>query len=534
MPIAPTYPGVYVEELPSVVRTIVGVPTSIAAFVGWAPRGPDHPVQITNFGDYQAKFGGLHPKSPMSYAVYQFYQNGGSQAIIMRLAGGSTGADADKVDPAPATISLPSDGGGTLVLEALSVGVWGSALRARVDTDTRPPEGDEELYNLSIYDPVTGVETFPNISTDPDSPRSLEKVLSSSQLVRVKENPADDTTHREVLPKPQKDDVPAGQNPFLGDASKGWYVQAVDGQDGNWELESQDYLGGANSTYEKDKKGLYGLLLTDLFNILCLPGAQDADDVLTAALALCVGRRAMLMVDPPSDWTSLDSAQQAHALTGASTANAALYFPRINVADPLQDGRVRDFPPCGVMAGVWARTDAGPGVWKAPAGTDASLNGVSSLTVQLNDIENGILNPLAVNCLRSFPVLGPVSWGARTMRGADRLADQWKYVPVRRLALFIEESLYRGTQWVVFAPNDEPLWSSIRLNVGAFMNGLYRDGAFQGRTPRDAYLVKCDAQNNPQNDIDRGIVNILVGFAPLKPAEFVIIQIQQLAGQIQV
>ena len=131
-------------------------------------------------------------------------------------------------------------------------------------------------------------------------------------------------------------------------------------------------------------------------------------------------------------------------------------------------------------------------------------------------------------------MIGTVSWGARTMRGADRLADQWKYVPVRRLALFIEESLYRGTQWVVFEPNDEPLWSSIRLNVGAFMNNLFRQGAFQGATPQQAYLVKCDSDNNPQNDIDRGIVNILVGFAPLKPAEFVIIQIQQLAGQIQV
>jgi phage tail sheath protein FI len=170
-----------------------------------------------------------------------------------------------------------------------------------------------------------------------------------------------------------------------------------------------------------------------------------------------------------------------------------------------------------------AWTDVQRGVWKAPAGTAASLGGVTGLSVPMTDLENGRLNPLAVNCLRSFPVIGPVSWGARTMRGADRIADQWKYLSIRRLALFLEESLFRGTQWVVFEPNDEPLWSSIRLNVGAFMNGLYRQGAFQGRT-----------QNNPQNDIDQGIVNILVGFAPLKPAEFVIIHIQQIFGQIQV
>lgn len=141
---------------------------------------------------------------------------------------------------------------------------------------------------------------------------------------------------------------------------------------------------------------------------------------------------------------------------------------------------------------------------------------------------------MGLNCLRQFPVTGNVVWGARTLAGADRLADQWKYLPVRRLALFLEESLFRGTQWVVFEPNDEPLWSSVRLNVGAFMNTLFRQGAFQGQTPQQAYLVKCDRENNPQNDIDRGILNILVGFAPLKPAEFVLINIQQLAGQVQV
>jgi phage tail sheath protein FI len=152
----------------------------------------------------------------------------------------------------------------------------------------------------------------------------------------------------------------------------------------------------------------------------------------------------------------------------------------------------------------------------------------------MSDLENGRLNPLGVNCLRTFPVVGPVAWGARTLAGADRLGDQWKYLPVRRLALFLEESLYRGTQWAVFEPNDEPLWGSIRLNVGAFMNTLFRQGAFQGATAREAYLVKCDRENNPQADIDRGILNIVVGFAPLKPAEFVIIHIEQLAGQLQV
>jgi phage tail sheath protein FI len=185
----------------------------------------------------------------------------------------------------------------------------------------------------------------------------------------------------------------------------------------------------------------------------------------------------------------------------------------------------------GAVAGTWARTDTQRGVWKAPAGLEASLVGVPSFSVPLTDDENGELNPLGINCLRSFPVYGRVVWGARTLRGADQLADEYKYVPVRRTALFIEESLYRGLKWVVFEPNDEPLWSLIRQNVTAFMQDLFRQGAFQGSTPQQAYLVKCDSETTTSLDQQRGVVNIVVGFAPLKPAEFVIIRIQQLAAQ---
>lgn len=184
------------------------------------------------------------------------------------------------------------------------------------------------------------------------------------------------------------------------------------------------------------------------------------------------------------------------------------------------------------MGGIYAATDANRGVWKAPAGTEASLSGVTGLQYVLTDLQNGTLNPLAINCLRQFRIYGDVVWGARTLQGSDAAASQWKYVPVRRVALFLEASLYEGTQWVVFEPNDEPLWSAIRLNVGAFMQDLFRKGYFQGKTPAEAYFVKCDSETTTQNDINLGIVNILVGFAPLKPAEFVIIQIQQMAGQI--
>ena len=179
-----------------------------------------------------------------------------------------------------------------------------------------------------------------------------------------------------------------------------------------------------------------------------------------------------------------------------------------------------------------ATTDGQRGVWKAPAGVDAAFTGVQALSVNLDDNANGQLNPLGINCLRNFPIYGRIAWGARTLRGADALGDEYKYIPVRRLALYIEETLYRSTQWVVFEPNDTPLWAQIRLNVGAFMQTLFRQGAFQGSTPQDAYFVLCDATTNPQATINLGIVNIVVGFAPLKPAEFVVITIQQIAGQL--
>jgi phage tail sheath protein FI len=283
----------------------------------------------------------------------------------------------------------------------------------------------------------------------------------------------------------------------------------------------------------------------DLFNLLCIPPpTRDGDtdpSVYQAAAQYCFEQRAMLIVDSPVDWGARAETAAANArgglgdlnLSGTTARNAALYFPRVIQPDPLRDRQTDTFVACGIIAGVMARTDVQRGVWKAPAGQDAALNGIQGLQVNLTDNENGLLNPLGINCLRSFPVIGRVVWGARTLRGADQLADEYKYVPVRRTALFIEESLYRGTQWVVFEPNDEPLWAQIRLNVGAFMQNLFRQGAFQGKTPREAYFVKCDKETTTQNDINLGIVNILVGFAPLKPAEFVIIKIQQIAGQIE-
>ena len=296
------------------------------------------------------------------------------------------------------------------------------------------------------------------------------------------------------------------------------------------------------------QSGIYALSKV-AFNLLCIPDAVRASAgnpsvldtnntaldpvaVYSAAIALCDQCRAMLLIDPPPTITTVAAAVDWKSSTiGVVNANGAAFWPRLRLADPLNNSQLRTFAPSGLVAGVYANTDTTRGVWKAPAGIGAVLNGVQNMTYLMSDAENGVLNPLGLNCFRTFPVYGPVLWGARTLVGADAEASQWKYVPIRRVALFIESSLYQGTQWVVFEPNDEPLWSAIRLNVGSFMQNLFIEGFFQGQTPDQAYFVKCDSETTTQTDIDNGVVNIVVGFAPLYPAEFVVIQIQQITGQ---
>jgi hypothetical protein len=514
MPATLTYPGVYIEEIPSGVRTIVGVATSITAFIGRAQRGPvDEAVTINSFGDFERIFGGLWSLSTMSYAVRDFYLNGGSRAIIVRVQNGGSRA----------TIDVPVG----LTLQAKSVGTWGEKLRVRVEYHPT----DANLYNLTIRDSGTGAEDrFLNISIEATSPRALDKVLKQySQLVEVDGTPP--------ATRPNAHPGVTSGDPFADNAPAGSYASAGSDGDNGSAPGSTQYRGN-----RVNKTGMYALLNTDLFNMLCIPpftreaGGDVDTTTLTEALSLCVERRAMLIVDAPMTWNTVAAAgtgMQTPPVSGSDARNAAIFFPRLRQADPVQAGLIADFVPCGAVAGVFARTDTQRGVWKAPAGLDASLNGVPELSVPLTDAENGQLNPLGLNCIRAFPVFGRVLWGSRTLRGADQLANEWKYIPVRRTALFIEESLYRGTQWVVFEPNDEPLWAQIRLNIGAFMQNLFRQGAFQGQTPREAYFVKCDKETTTQNDINLGIVNIIVGFAPLKPAEFVVIKIQQIAGQIQ-
>jgi phage tail sheath protein FI len=764
MPTAVTYPGVYIEEIPSGVRTITGVSTSVTAFVGSARRGPiNRAVRLLSFADFERAFGGLRQDAELGYAVRQFFQNGGSEAWVVRIAKNAVAATRILLDDAGANV---------LTLTARDEGKSGNRIEVSVSHATANPASTFTL-TLEVPDPEDPRrEQFTDLSMNSTDPRYVEDVIADgSELVtaervdaalsalagrqgqsvsgaledppgtaldvatlidsfhnefRVSVNGGDpvqvliapsdvtgtsETTRLTALCKAIEQQVqgvlgapaftcvrtnttiemksgltgderssvrvlPGARNdasarlklgplaggtetdavavlrpaqlPEHGSLQSGTFaatdldglpsatsnalklgldsyvpegvvldlaafpttgtinakletlaahVQAkvrqlkasspaysgftaqrdgsrlllasgtrgigsavgVEAGDANDIAGALHLLSGATATRplnatlqngdEQDytdadvynlviadrakRKGLYALESVDIFNLLCLPGVTNAGTI-ADAVAYCEERRAFMIVDPPS---SVDTVPEMETLArGASlpkSDHAAVYFPWVKIADPLRAGKLRTTPPSGTIAGLYARTDGSRGVWKAPAGTEAALTGVQAVAYPLTDGENGVLNPRGVNGVRLFPVIGPVAWGARTLRGDDQLGSEYKYIPIRRLALFIEESLYRGTQWAVFEPNDEPLWAQIRLNLGAFMQNLFRQGAFQGKTPREAYLVKCDSETTTQNDINLGVVNILIGFAPLKPAEFVIIRIQQQAGQIE-
>jgi phage tail sheath protein FI len=530
MPGTYTYPGIYIEEVPSAVRTIAGAATSDTAFIDFFARGPiGEAVEVTSLEDFNRKFGGLNTESEASYAIQQYYLNGGSIAWVVRVAGGA---------PVAARIVLQggSPPANAVTIEARDPGLWGKGLQVAVDYRTRAPQQTSE-FNLVVREvrtvagrrTVVASEVHRNLSMVSASPRNVQAAVNNESLfVRVTAVGAGDR------PSSTGTDVTSADVVADVDDAAGAFRQLGQGQN----------PAPSDGTAPGSTELIAGLSALDriaprIFNLLCLPAASNLTrtqhrDVVSAAEKFCLDHRAFLVVDPPADVDRLDQFNQWMAAEGAQIRhnNAAVYFPRVFMSDPLNESRPREVGPSGTVAGVYARTDATRGVWKAPAGTDATTVGVE-VPVKLTDAQHGGLNPLGLNALRSFPIFGNVVWGARTLNGADAQASEWKYIPIRRTALYIEESLYQGLKWVVFEPNSGPLWSQIRLNVGAFMNNLFRQGAFQGDTPAKAYFVKCDAETTTQTDIDRGIVNILVGFAPLKPAEFVVIKLEQMAGQIQ-
>jgi phage tail sheath protein FI len=523
MPSSYTYPGIYIEEVPSGVHTIAGVSTSDTAFVDVFTRGDvGVATRITGFEDFTRKFGGLWEASAASFAIQQYFLNGGQIAWVVRVNPNDSAAAAS-CDLGGAG----SPAGGNLKVEAASPGQWGNSLEVGVDYLTRDPAQFADEFNLTVRHvrtvagrkQVLASETHRNVSLATTSRRFVKDVLKAdSELLRAAS-------------------VGMGGRPAATDADVTSPKAIAEGT-GFKPLEH-----GTDSAAPDSAALIAGLpplekIAPHHVNLLCVPAAADLEEasaraVYDKAIEFCEDNRAFLLVDIPESVDSL-SEVEAWMGTASKSKNAAVYFPRIEIPDALNENRPRNVAASGTLAGIYARTDSARGIWKAPAGTETPLRGAQlPVRAKLTDAENGAINPLAINAIRTFPIYGTISWGARTMDGAEVKGSEWKYVPIRRTALYIEESLNQGLGWVVFEPNDEPLWAQIRLNVGTFMHDLFRQGAFQGKSPREAYLVKCDNETTTQSDVNRGLVNLLVGFAPLKPAEFVVIRIQQLAGQLE-
>lgn len=494
MPADPRYPGVYIEEQPGGVPRIEGVSTSTAAFVGWAAKGPtDRAERLNGAAEFDERFGGLDARSWLGYAVHHFFMNGGRSCHVVRLAASNAAA-------AHAMI-------GGLSVAAANAGEWANELTIRVESHA--PHDDDRL-RLSVIRRAgeadeSIVETYDGLSMKHDDARHVSSVINHrSRVIRMESS---------GLAMP-----PDGLTPMAG------------GADGDV-LHPNDHGRFDQQVTPGNGTGIDHLDRVEDVNLLCVPGLSNPA-AWAAIQAYAVARRAMLIADAPMDATRATLRfGLGPQLTGEAAANAAVYFPWVLAADPLNGGQPRSFPPGGFVAGLYARTDAARGVWKSPAGADASLIGADDVAVPLTDRDNGVLNPRAINCLRKMPGRGVVAWGARTMRGDDQYGSPWKYVAVRRLALFIEQSVARGTKWVVFEPNQAATWARVRVQVEWFMNELFRLGALPGGTPRDAYFVRCGLGDTmSRRDVEQGVVIILIGFAPVKPAEFVPVEIRQAAG----
>jgi hypothetical protein len=649
----PTYPGVYVEEISSGVRPITAASTSTPAFIGEAEKGSlTEAVKIYNFTQFQNLYGGFLTNSYLAHAVYQFFNNGGAQCYIVRVAGANV-----CTVTSTASIGL-SDRGTTaqlsLTINAVSPGSWGNSIEVVVSDGTRDP-GNE--FNLKVFyeGEPTPRESYDNLSMVAGAPNFVETATSNSKSIRVTVNQGNTNATAGISRGAGTPTVP------LSDDRRRLRINIHN--DGYQEINLQDAVGSGDGqvanldtaenvrtaiqyvvsrlTRQRDSTptaafsnftctldagvlvltaGATGIAssvnvapaassaqdATGLLNlgrlrsgVETLGGAvvrptnnssavprylvgdqatpatgvvtgsvvagSDGDPVVEdqpfinafqrlnniddVSLLAVPGRGSNLLVGEGMNYCANRSLSDCFFIgdmapdddtvpelqtfvNGISPKNSygAVYAPWLLMLDPTGVSQEPiAVPPSGFVAGMYAKTDTQRGVWKAPAGTAAALAGATGLVVNFTDVEQGNLNPdpYHVNLIRQFPAAGRIIWGARTITSDA----EWRYIPVRRMAIFLRVSIYNGIQWAVFEPNDESLWSQLRLNIKSFMMTLFRRGAFQGSTPSQAFFVKCDSETTTQDDIDQGIVNVLVGFAPLKPAEFVVVKISQKAGQ---
>ncbi len=523
MPVAVSYPGLYLEELASNAHSIVAAPTSIAVFVGYShPFKTDaatfgKPIRLSSFSEYERTFGGIYISSALDcnlgHAVYQFFLNGGSDAYVVGLKASYRIVGGAPQTIAAATQTLATTGGG-IVFTAKEVTDHPDTALTVTISNVRTSGAAGNPLDLADYTLTYGtrVETYRGVPLGTPGFNALNK---ASSLISI---------------------TPSGGG--YGTAYAGAIVAPISlvtvlpaALAGTFS--ATDFTAVFQADQPLDK--------VQIFNLLIVPGVSD-NGVLSAALAFAERKQAFTIMDPPANCgADTDVAVPANDMSAVFqsgaiplSANGALYFPFLKTSNPL-NGKPLNLPPSGFVAGIFARIDTRRGVWKAPAGLEAIVLNTTGVvdSGKMTDPRQGVLNLTGINCLRTFPGLGTVVFGARTLVSANVAFQDNKYVPVRRMTLFLEQTLLQNLKWIVFEPNDEPLWLAIRMTIENFMLSLFNQQALQGSKPSEAFQVKCDRTTTTPDDQANGIVNIVVAFAPLKPAEFVIIKIAHLAGQTQ-
>jgi phage tail sheath protein FI len=562
------HPGVYVQEVPSAVRPIEGVSTSTAAFIGIADMGPvpgtsrptgrpAQPPLVTSFTEYTRRFGGFRSDSFLTYAAQAFFQNGGQRLYVVRViprAPTSPPSSPPSVGPAVATVTIGS-GAGAVNISAANHGAWGNTIWIQIAASS---DGATDNFKLLVKRGSSAAEAQGNVVESYDnvtysgSPTLLPGAVHPADYVRNIVN-----SRSEYIAITADFTARPANTPVVPPSTLPQLIQLTGGNDGD--TRNVDFLGSPATSNAVTGTGIFALdKFTDV-NIIAIPGQGDIATV-NGGIAYCKNQRPLQdcffigdigSVVDGTGATDVVSARRDDATPNVSTIAAArafatttfngalldrsagdygaIYFPWVYAPDPIGTGRNPRIllPPSPFLAGIYARIDNSRGVFKAPAGTEAGVAGSLAPFVMTSDTEQDQLNPVMVNVLRTVPGSGLVVWGARTFASDAG----WRYVPVRRMAIFLRVSIYNGIQWAVFEPNDEPLWASLRLNIRSFMLTQFRAGAFQGAKPDDAFFVKCDSSTTTQQDIDSGVVNILVGFAPLKPAEFVVLKLSQKVNQ---
>jgi len=503
-------PGVYVEEIPAQSKPIEGVSTSVAAFVGLAPGGPiNTPMRISNWTQFARLYG--DPANPdngpfmeggyLAHAVYGFFANGGSLAWIVRVG------KEDGAPTAQAALPAATDASVETFRALAQKGVDGS-IAVEIEEENPGGEKADATYKVTVSSGPER-EEYEGLTLKKGRNNIVTKVNASSKLIKLEETGAS---------VPEELRVPA----------TGKYSLSVPSMPAG-EIEAGDFEGDVAK-----RRGMGSLAALQEVSMVVMPDLMalgkngDGDvqirDLQGKMIAHCenMGER-MAILDSPPDLLPQDILEWRMETAGYDSKFATLYYPWIEVMDPISK-RPMMVPPSGHVAGIWARTDSTRGVHKAPA--NEVVMGANGLGFQITGGEQGALNKVGINCIRSFPGRGIRVWGARTISSDP----EWRYLNVRRLFNFISESIMDGTQWAVFEPNDQRLWTSLQVSASNFLTRVWRDGALFGANPGEAFYVKCDAETNPPDMVEAGQVTVEIGIAPVKPAEFVVFRISQFAG----